>query len=158
MVHKTPVAAVAAISLLLTAGCAFAHFGVITPSDDIVTQEDAKKLALEVKFIHPMEGPYMEMEKPKQFGVMVGGEKTDLLASLAAKKGKSPEQTESFHLLAGRLSDQKTRGLYLLPRAGPVLGTGRGCLYHPLHQGLRNALGLEEGWDQPVGLETEIVR
>lgn len=46
---------------------ASAHFGALIPSDDIVTQEDGKTITLEVKFIHPMEGDYMEMEKPKEF-------------------------------------------------------------------------------------------
>jgi cobalt/nickel transport protein len=33
---------------------ALAHFGTITPSDDIVTQDDSKTLKLQIKFIHPM--------------------------------------------------------------------------------------------------------
>ena len=60
---------------------AFAHFGTITPSDDIVTQDDAKTLNIQIKFIHPLEMHYMEMVKPKQFGVVHDGKKTDLLST-----------------------------------------------------------------------------
>ncbi len=52
---------------------ASAHFGALIPSEDIISQEDSKTITLEVKFIHPMESDYMEMEKPEKFGVRVGG-------------------------------------------------------------------------------------
>ena len=80
----------------LTGGTAFAHFGTITPSDDIVTQDDSRTVGLQVKFIHPMEQHYMEMVKPVQFGVLHKGQKSDLLLTLQAAKGKSPDQTEEF--------------------------------------------------------------
>jgi len=75
---------------------AWAHFGTIVPSDDIVTQEDSKTIGLEVKFIHPMELHYMEMAKPKQFGVVHDGKKQDLSATLQAAKKKSSDQKEAF--------------------------------------------------------------
>ncbi len=73
-----------------------AHFGAIIPSDDIVTQEDSKTLSVEVKFIHPMEMHYMEMEKPKRFGVLHKGKAQDLLAALEKTRGKSVDQQEDF--------------------------------------------------------------
>ncbi|GAH13687.1 unnamed protein product, partial [marine sediment metagenome] len=75
---------------------ASAHFGALIPSDDIVTQEDSKTITLEVKFLHPMEGDYMEMEKPKEFGVVIGGVNVDLLKTLKAEKGRWVNQTEDF--------------------------------------------------------------
>ena len=159
MYRRTPMSslAVCAIAAILVSTPAFAHFGVITPSDDIVTQEDAKKLALAVKFIHPMEGPYMEMAKPKQFGVMVGGEKTDLLASLAAKKGKSPEQTESFTYWQGDYQIKKPGDYTFFLEPTPYWEPAEDVFIIHYTKVCVNALGLEEGWDQPVGLETEIV-
>jgi len=157
MVCKTPMVAFAATSLLFCASGAFAHFGVITPSDDIVSQEDAKKLSLTVKFIHPMEGPYMEMEKPKQFGVMAGGEKTDLLGSLAAKKGKSPEQTESFTYWQGDYQIKKPGDYTFFVEPTPYWEPAEDVFIIHYTKVCVNALGLEEGWDQPLGLETEIV-
>ncbi|MDH5173893.1 MAG: DUF4198 domain-containing protein, partial [Elusimicrobiota bacterium] len=69
-------------------GVSRAHFGMIIPSDDIITKADNKNITLKVMFIHPMEGDYMNMEKPTQFGVMVMGKKQNLLNTL--KENKRP--------------------------------------------------------------------
>jgi len=58
---------------------------VIIPSGDIVTQKDSKTIRLKVKFLHPIEGDYMEMEKPKEFAVIIGGVNVDLLKTLKAE-------------------------------------------------------------------------
>jgi len=60
----------AGVVLCISLSQAEAHFGTIVVSDDIVSQEDSKKIAVEVKFIHPMELHYMEMVKPERFGVL----------------------------------------------------------------------------------------
>ena len=91
-----------------------AHFGALIPADDIIGQEDSKKLELAVKFIHPMERHYMEMARPVQFGVLRNGRKTDLLATLSETKGRAPEQDRDYHCLADHLPDQAARRLYLL--------------------------------------------
>jgi len=52
-----------------------------------VTAQDARTVDLNIVFTHPMEGgPAMEMGKPRQFGVLVGGEKMDLANTLQVKK------------------------------------------------------------------------
>ena len=71
----------------------------LSHSDDIVVQDDDKTVKLEIKFIHPMEGHYMEMVKPKQFGVMHRGKRDDLLASLQETKGKSADQDKGVDSL-----------------------------------------------------------
>lgn len=136
---------------------ASAHFGTIVPSDDIVTQDDSRTLSLQVKFIHPMELHYMEMAKPKQFGMVHDGKKTDLLGTLKVAKGKSPDQDQDFTFWT---TDYKIRRpgdytFYLEPTSywEPaedvfIVHYTKVCV---------NALGLEVGWDEPVGLETEIV-
>ncbi|GAF96285.1 unnamed protein product, partial [marine sediment metagenome] len=63
-----------------------AHFGMVIPSDDMVSKDDSKKITLKVQFIHPMEGDYMDMAKPAQFGVLVQGKKIDLLNTLQERK------------------------------------------------------------------------
>ncbi|MFZ2041541.1 MAG: DUF4198 domain-containing protein, partial [Desulfobacterales bacterium] len=91
MHSKTPIFSVVAAALLvLTAGPAPAHFGALIPSSPIITQDDPKTVTIEVKFIHPLEQHFMEMVKPKQFGVIHAEQKTDLLASLKEAKGSSP--------------------------------------------------------------------
>jgi len=53
---------------------ASAHFGMVIPSDDMITQDDNKSISLKIQFIHPMEGDYMDMVKPVQFGVFGSGQ------------------------------------------------------------------------------------
>src|SRR5665648_1233890 len=65
-----------------------AHFGMVIPSDDIISKEDNKSISLTVQFIHPMEGDYMDIVKPAQLAVLVQGKKIDLLSTLQEKKIK----------------------------------------------------------------------
>lgn len=132
-------------------GKAGAHFGAIIPSDDIITQEDNKTIALEVKFFHPMEGHYMNMAKPAQFGVMVMGQKIDLLNTLKEKKVQGFATWETMYKIR-RPGDYT---FYVEPK--PYWEPAEDC--HIIHytKVCVDALGLEEGWDEEVGLETEIV-
>ncbi|MDD2468655.1 MAG: DUF4198 domain-containing protein, partial [Desulfobulbus sp.] len=141
-------------AILGTATIACAHFGAVIPSDDIVTQKDPKKIEVAVKFLHPMEGHSMEMAKPKRFGVMSRGTTTDLLPSLFAVKGKDPEAFTSW------------KSLYQIKRPGDYLFFVEPQPYwEPAEESFIvhstkvcvNALGLEQGWDSPLGLETEII-
>jgi len=143
--------------IMMAANPSSAHFGTITPSDDIVTQDDDKTLNTEVKFIHPMEGHYMEMARPEKFGVMHDGKKTDLLGSLREAKGKSPDQEKSFTFWK---TDYKIRRpgdytFYVEPK--PYWEPAEDCFIIHYTKVCVNAFGLEEGWDHHVGLETEII-
>ncbi len=143
--------------LLFLAPAVDAHFGTIIPSDDIVTQDDGKTLTLQVKFIHPMERHYMEMAKPQQFGALHSGRKTDLLETLQASKGSSPDQLETFTFW---ITDYKIRRpgdytFFVAPT--PYWEPAEDLFIVHYAKVCVNALGLETGWDQPVGLETEII-
>jgi cobalt/nickel transport protein len=145
------------MAVVLASNPASAHFGTITPSNDIVTQDDDKTLSIQVKFIHPLEGHYMEMVKPKQFGVMRGGKKTDLLSNLKEAKGKSADQDKSFTFWK---TDYKIRRpgdytFYVEPK--PYWEPAEDCFIIHYTKVCVDALGLEEGWDDSVGLETEII-
>jgi cobalt/nickel transport protein len=144
------------IMVILMALCcwgtpALAHFGVIIPSDDIISQQDSKNIRLAVKFIHPMEGHYMEMVKPKQFGVMIRSKKTDLLGSLKAKKMHGFTTWEASYKIK-RPGDYT---FYVEPT--PYWEPAEDCFIVHYTKVCVDALGLEEGWDTPVGLETEII-
>ena len=143
--------------ILLVSAAAWAHFGTITPSDDIVTQTDAKTLNLAVKFIHPMEGHYMEMVKPKQFGVLHSGKKTDLLNTLKAEKGKSCDQTETFTFWTADFKIRRPGDYTFFVEPTPYWEPAEDVFIVHYTKICVNALGLEAGWDQPVGLETEII-
>jgi cobalt/nickel transport protein len=136
---------------------ALAHFGTITPSDDIVSQDDAKTLNIQIKFIHPMELHYMEMVKPKQFGVLHRGKKINLLNTLKAVKGKSPDQTESFTFWATDYQIRRPGDYTFYVEPTPYWEPAEDLFIVHYTKACVNAFGLEEGWDEPVGLETEII-
>ena len=128
-----------------------AHFGMIIPSDDMVTQTDDKNITLKVMFIHPMEGHYMNMEKPAQFGVMVKGKKTDLLATLKEKKTKGSSAWEATY----KIKSPGDHIFYVEPK--PYWEPAEDSFIVHYTKVVVNSLGLEEGWDEEVGLKTEIV-
>ena len=146
-----------AMVVLLAANPVSAHFGAIIPSDDIVTQDDDKTLTVEVKFFHPLEGHYMEMVKPKLFGVMHDGKKTDLLGSLQATKGKSPDQDASFTFWKADFKVRRPGDYTFYVEPKPYWEPAEDCFIIHYTKVCVDALGLEEGWDEPVGLETEII-
>ena len=155
--RKTIVGTFTIAAFLMTATGSQAHFGTIVPSDDIVSQGDSKKIGIEVKFIHPMEGHYMKMEKPKQFGVMYDDRKSDLLATLEAAKAKSPDQDREFTFwkAAYRIKRPGDYTFYVEPT--PYWEPAEDVFIVHYTKVCVNALGLEKGWDSPVGLETEII-
>lgn len=128
-----------------------AHFGGIIPSDDIVAQSDNKTIILNTRFFHPMEGDYMEMEKPVKFGVMHMGKNVDLLNTLKQKEIQGFSTWETTYQIR-RPGDYT---FYVQPK--PYWEPAEDC--HIVHytKVCVNALGLEEGWDEEIGLETEIV-
>jgi cobalt/nickel transport protein len=157
MQTKRAVLFVMMVVMMMAAYPAWAHFGTITPSDDIVTQDDDKTLTIQVKFIHPMEEHYMEMVKPKQFGVMHGGKKTDLLESLQEAKGKSPDQNEMFTFWKTDYKIRRPGDYTFFVEPTPYWEPAEDVYIIHYTKVCVNAFGLEEGWDQHMGLETEII-
>mgnify|MGYP001202575156 CR=1 FL=1 len=142
-------------AVLGTVAVASAHFGAVIPSDDIVTQKDPKKIELAVKFLHPMEGHSMEMAKPKRFGVMSGDTTTDLLPALSATKGKGPGQ--GFTSWKAQYQIKRPGDYLFFVEPQPYWEPAEDSFIVHYTKVCVNALGLEEGWDSPVGLETEII-
>ncbi len=136
---------------LLWIGCADAHFGMIVPSDDIVTKDDDKIIGLEIKFMHPMEGHYMNMEKPVRFGVIHMGKRINLLDTLNQKKIQGYSTWEAaYHI---RQPGDYT--FYVEPE--PYWEPAEDCYIIHYTKTCVNAFGMQKGWDQEIGLETEIV-
>lgn len=145
------------LALILCGAPASAHFGTLLPSVAIVTQDDEKILRLAVKFLHPMAGQYMEMVRPKQFGVVHDGKNTDLLATLKVAQGKSPDQAETFSFWTAEYPIRRPGDYTFYLEPTPYWEPAEDKFIVHYTKVCVNALGLEQGWDQPVGLETEIV-
>ena len=128
-----------------------AHFQGLIPSDDMITQSEDKTISLGLIFFHPFEGHYMNMVKPGQFGVLFRGKKESLLNTLTEKKagGFSTWQTT---YKARRPGDCI---FYVEPR--PYWEPAEDCFIVHYTKVIVNAFGVEEGWDEEVGLKTEII-
>ena len=142
--------ALASLTLLLPPVAARAHFGVVIPSDDIVTKSDSRQLSLQLMFMHPFEGHFMNMARPAQFGVLVQGQRRDLLSTLEEKK-------------VGEFSTWTTE--YTVKRPDHIFYLEPSPYFEPAEESfivhytkvIVNALGMEAGWDAELGLKTEIV-
>ena len=138
-------------TVLLFATTVTAHFQGLIPSDDMITKSDSKTISLDVIFFHPFEGRYMNMFKPARFGVMVHGRKTDLLKTLKEKKRDGFSAWEANY----RVKVPGDHIFYVEPK--PYWESSEDCFIVHYIKVVVNSLGVEEGWDEEVGLKTEIV-
>jgi len=130
---------------------AIAHFGMVIPSDSMVMQEDSRNVLLHLSFSHPFEMVGMDLVKPNEFGVSVNGKKQDLLGKL--------EKAQIMDHTAWR-ADYKVKrpGVYVFyMEPKPYWEPAEDCFIIHYTKTVVAAFGDDEGWDEEVGLKTEIV-
>ena len=130
---------------------AFAHFGMVIPSDSMVMQGDNKDVTLTLSFSHPFEGVGMELIKPLVFGVMANGKKQDLLGKLKQTKVMGHKAwTTDYNV--------KRPGVYaFFMEPNPYWEPAEDCFIVHYTKTVVTAFGDDEGWDEEIGLKTEIV-
>lgn len=128
-----------------------AHFGVIMPSKDIVDSDEDREITLKVMFMHPFEGSYMNLEKPVQFGVVVSGKKTDLLPMLKEKRYDRAVMWET------RYSMKKPGDHIFYFEPKPYWEPAEEAFIVHYTKVIINAYGKEQGWDEELGMKTEII-
>ncbi len=136
---------------LLACSCATAHFGMIIPSDSMVCQGEKSVITLDVRFWHPMEGIPMSLERPVKFGVMANGKKTDMT-------GKLRPVTIKDHKAWTLEYKVKRPGVYIFymePKPYWEPAEDKYIIHYT--KTVVTAFGLDEGWDNEVGLKAEIV-
>lgn len=136
--------------LLFSSTQSSAHFGMIIPKEPRVDPHN-RSIQLTLSFAHPFEETGMDLVKPAQFYVIKDGIKTDLLGSL--------KETEIMERLGWQADYQVKRpGVYqfvMEPR--PYWEPTEDLSIIHYTKVIIPAFGVEDGWDQPVGLATEIV-
>jgi cobalt/nickel transport protein len=138
-------------AFLLLATPAAAHFGMVIPSDNMVMQGKNRKLNLKISSSHPFELVGMELVKPKVFSVMANGEQQDLLAALKETKVMGQKAWETDY-------EVKRPGVYMFyMEPEPYWEPAEDCFIIHYTKTVVTAFGDDEGWDQEVGLKTEIV-
>ncbi len=130
---------------------AFAHFGMIIPSDSMVVQEDEKRVDLRLSFSHPFESIGMELEKPKIFGMMTNGSKKDITGDLK----KSSIMGHTAWSADYKIKRPGVYTFYMEPT--PYWEPAEDCFIVHYTKTVVTAFGDDEGWDEEVGLPVEIV-
>lgn len=132
-------------------GMVFAHYGMIVPSDSMVMQGENRKVKVTLSFSHPFEGEGMELEKPKIFGVMANGKKQDLLGKLKNARVMGHTAWDIEYTI-------KRPGIYMFHmEPAPYWEPAEDCFIVHYTKTVVTAFGDDEGWDEEIGLKTEIV-
>ena len=139
------------MAIFLLPPIAEAHFQGLIPSDDMITKSDNRTISLDLIFFHPFEGDYMSMDKPAKFGVLVRGGKTDLLGTLKEKKREGFSVWHATY----RIKTPGDHIFYVEPK--PYWEPAEDCFIVHYTKVVVNSFGVEEGWDEEIGLKTEIV-
>lgn len=145
------IAALAVFCVLAMAGSAFAHFGMVIPSDSMVMQGEERSITLDLSFSHPFELKGMDLVKPASFFVVKDEQREDLLQSLKPAKIMGRDGFKAVYNI-------KRPGAYafcMIPE--PYWEPAEECFIVHYTKTVVAAFGGEDGWDDPVGLKTEIV-
>lgn len=136
---------------LATADPAPAHFGMVIPCDQMVMQGEDTNIKVDLMFWHPFEGHGMELVKPARFGVVANGKEIDLLGTL------EPARTEGHQTWTTgyRVMRPGVYVFYMEPR--PYWEPAEDCYIIHYTKAVVTAFGDDKGWDQEIGLKTEIV-
>ncbi len=138
-------------ALLLTgAASSSGHFGMIIPEEPVVTSEK-RSIGLKLSFSHPFEEVGMDLVKPEKFYVIKEGERTDLRETLQETRIMDhPGWKSSFQV--------KRPGVYhFVMEPVPYWEPSEDLSIIHYTKVIIPAFGSEDGWDQPLGLPTEIV-
>ncbi|WP_044417408.1 DUF4198 domain-containing protein [Halarcobacter anaerophilus] len=135
------------IFVAIFAVLANAHFLTFLPSTDNVTSKENSKITLNAMFIHPFEQNGMTMEKPE--GIYYENKKAVLPL----------EETKKFDHKAWKSSYQiKKPGVYkFYVQPQPYFEPAESKYISHVPKVIVSAYGLEDGWDEPIGLTYEII-
>ncbi|MDR2726453.1 MAG: DUF4198 domain-containing protein, partial [Deltaproteobacteria bacterium] len=141
----------AAICLLAPALPAQAHFGMILPSEQVVLQAEHNTITLDLKFWHPFANIGLDLDKPRALYAMRRGERADLLPGLRECKERGHTAWQASYTL-------DRPGLYaFVLEPEPYWEPEENCFIIHHAKAYAAAFGDDEGWDEPLGLKTEIV-
>lgn len=141
----------AIVIMLCFSSPAQAHFGMAIPSRAVVENKKDAAISLELSFSHPMEMVGMPLGRPESVQVFVDGEAKDISASLQAVKVMGHDAWKAAYTV------QKPGVYQFVMQPRPYWEPAEDCFIVHYTKTYVAAFGEEEGWDEPVGLKTEIV-
>jgi len=131
-----------------------AHFQMIYTPESML----AKPATLDMKLVfgHPMEnGHVMDMEKPQEFSVYFKGKKTDLLPTLKPIEWTGPDNKAKAYQANYKVRRNGDYIFTLTPT--PYYEKGEDVFIQQITKRFINKSGMPTGWEEPLGLKTEIV-
>jgi cobalt/nickel transport protein len=108
-------------------------------------------ISIEVKFWHPFENSGMNLAEPKSFQVYTGGAATDLLTSLQ----KTQQAGFTTYKLDYKIAKPGEYAFVLEPQPYWEPQEDKFIIHYT--KAYVDAFGDDEGWNEPLGLKTEIV-
>ncbi|MEM1064417.1 MAG: DUF4198 domain-containing protein [Pseudomonadota bacterium] len=141
----------APLALMIAAAPASAHYGMIIPSDPMISQKDGRSVALTLSFSHPFEMDGMMLDRPVAFNVMHGGATVNILGSLQ----DATVMEEQGFTLDYPLQRPGTYVFSMEPQ--PYWEPAEDAFVIHYTKTYVTAYGDDEGWDTELGLKTEIV-
>lgn len=130
---------------------AYAHFQVLIPSQDIVTEKGSHAVSLDIMFTHPMQwGPIMQMGTPQQFGVLVNNKKHDLRSEL------KPVTIDGHTTYKAEYTIPMPADYIFYIEPAPYWEPAEQKMIIHYTKVVVDAFGAEEGWDTLVGFPVEI--
>lgn len=138
------------LSIFVFTAAAHAHFGMVIPSDSMVMQGENRNIGITLSFSHPFEGEGMELVKPQVFEVTFNGKSVDLRDSLQTTQVMGHSAWETNY----RLSRPGVYTFHMTPH--PYWEPAEDCFIVHYTKTVV-AFHEDEGWDEEIGLKTEIV-
>lgn len=137
--------------LLFNSSYCLAHFGMVIPSDNMVSQDEPRTVKLTLSFSHPFEGIGMELVKPENFSVVKDGKAIDNTSLLKPEKVMAhPGWSMDYKI--------KRPGAYtFVMTPQPYWEPAEDCYIVHYTKTVVAAFGDDSGWDNELGLKTEIV-
>lgn len=122
-------------------------FGMVIPSANVVQDQKAAMISLNLSFSHPMDMVGMNLIAPKAFAVVNEGKSEDLKGQLKAAKIIGHEAWSAQYTI-------KKPGVYqFVMEPTPYWEPAEDCFIIHYTKTYVAAFGEEEGWDEPAGLK-----
>jgi len=123
-----------------------AHFLTFMSNTDNVSNPKQTKVDLDISFIHPFEQSGMNMEKPEVF------------VNSKNNKLNLTQTTKLEHKAWSSSYDIKTPGVYkFFVQPQPYFEPAEEKFISHVPKLIISSFGLEDGWDEPLGLKYEII-
>jgi len=143
-------------TLVLLPLSAQAHFLLLKPSTDIVEGSSARKIEIEARFTHPMEGGPNMPFKPVKSGVFINGRTLPIKwerREVAAEPGS--KEKVPYYTAEVKLRRPGVYQFFIVPDY--YFEPAEEKFIRQIAKVVVDAYGVENGWDRPIGLKAEIV-